>query len=91
MKKYKIIFKALECDKWCCLFIRNLDLGISEYGIPVKINIVVEKEPTDEDVEKIKEILELAKDNKEIKQYYTNVELEKIEILGDDNGNDNNK
>lgn len=79
--KYKIYLDAIQCDRLCCDFIRSCDLGIEEYGISVIISFCIDQEPTEELIQKIIECHLKSKENKELRSYFTNVKLNRIELL----------
>lgn len=81
--KYKIYLDAILCDRNCCKLIKAFDLGIEEYGVPVTISFNLNQEPTKEIIEKIIEKHKESKDNKELKKYFTNIKLNRIETILD--------
>lgn len=79
--KYKIYLDAILCDRFCCNFIRSCDLGIDEYGVPVIISFTMDKEPTDEIIQKIIDGHLRSREEKSLREYYINVKLNRIELL----------
>lgn len=79
--KYKVYLDAVQCDRACCNFIRACDLGISEYGVPVRISFLIDKEPTQDVIQKIIDVHLKSKEKKDLKTYLVNVKLNRIECI----------
>jgi len=79
--EYKYYFNAVLCDRFCCNFIKNCDLGIDEYGKAITISFKTDKEPIKENIAKIEKILNSTKDEKDLKYYYANVKFDKAEVV----------
>lgn len=79
--KYRYYFSAIKCDKFICNFIRSADLGIDHIGLSVTISFSSDKELTDEEIEKTIKYIESSEKEKELKQYLTNVKLDRVELL----------
>lgn len=78
---YKVYLEALLCDKWQCNFIKNCDLGITEFGKNITISFTTEEEPTTDKLQNVIKILLSTRDNKDFEQYYSNVSVKRIEML----------
>ena len=79
--KYKIYLDAIQCDRFCCNFIRSCDLGIEEYGTPVIISFTIDEEPTKELIDRIIELHLKSKEEKSLKSYFSNIKLNRIELI----------
>lgn len=79
--KYKIYLDAIKCDRLCCNFIRSCDLGIEEYGIPVIISFYMEEQPTKEIIDKIIDCHLKSREEKSLRNYFSNVKLNRVEVV----------
>ena len=79
--KYKVYLNAIKCNRKYSSFIRNCDLGISDIGIPVIISFTLNEEPTDKLINKIIECHERIKFNNSLNEYFTQVKLNRIEVI----------
>lgn len=82
--KYKVYLNAIKCDRFYCNFIKNCDLGISEFGVPVIISFTMDNEPTKEVIQKIIDCHLKSKEEKSLNSYFSNVTLNRIELICDD-------
>ena len=82
-KQYKYYFDVILCDKTLCSFIRGCDLGIEEYGTSGTVSFVTNTEPTQENIDKIINVLYQAKYEKSLNMYYGNIALNRVEVVLD--------
>lgn len=80
-KRYKVYLDAIKCNRMYSSFIRNCDLGIEEFGVPISISFTIEQEPTKEVIDKIIEVHNSTKEHKELDWYFSNVKLNRIELI----------
>lgn len=78
---YKIVLNATMCDRFTSNFMKACDLGIENVGVPVKISITIENEPTDEIIQKIIAQHLKTKENKSLDKYFDNISLNRIELV----------
>ena len=78
---YKIVLNAKMCDRFTSNFMKACDLGIENVGVPVKISITIENEPTEEIIEKIINQHLKTKENKLLDKYFDNISLDRIELV----------
>lgn len=80
-KRYKVYLDAIKCNRMYSSFIRNCDLGIDNIGVPISISFTIEQEPTKEVIDKIIEVHNSTKEHKELDWYFSNVKLNRIELI----------
>lgn len=79
--KYRYYLTAIQCNRLYSNCMRNCDLGIDEIGVSVQISFITDKQPNNENIEKIKKLLESTKNEKKLESYYTNVKFISAEIV----------
>ena len=57
--------------------------GIDDVGIRIEISFITDKEPIQENIEKIKKLLESSKEEKSLSSYYRGVNFIRAEVIAE--------
>lgn len=79
--KYKYYLSVLQCNRDYSDFMRAMDLGITDVGINMQMSFITDKEPNQENIEKIEKLLNSTQQEKSLKCYYRNVKFIKAEVV----------
>lgn len=83
--KFRYYFTAIQCNRFCCNFIKSCDLGIDGYGKTVSISFITDLEPNKQNIEKLEKLLEKSEEETSLEEYFSMVKFEKAEVIIEEN------